>query len=87
MQPHLIIAAVSAAALLSACANLPEETERLHLITEQEAADLQCRQLDCTGSASALLINGRARSSAVIVKKALSVEGSTHLSFTKGKPG
>ncbi|MDY4164006.1 MAG: hypothetical protein SOX97_10565 [Sutterella sp.] len=87
MKPHFIIAAVSAAALLSACANLPEGSERLHLITEQEAADLQCQHLDYAGSASALLINGKARNSAVIVRKALSVEGSTHLSFTKGKPG
>ncbi|MBP3439531.1 MAG: hypothetical protein J6K46_09490 [Sutterella sp.] len=53
----------------------------------REAADLQCLHLDYAGSASVLLINGKARNSAVIVKKALSVEGSAHLSFTKGKPG
>lgn len=55
-----------------------------HLII---AADQQCLHLDYAGSASALPINGKARNRAVIVKKALCVEGSTHLSFTKGKPG
>ncbi|MGN1209658.1 MAG: hypothetical protein ACI4SV_05100 [Duodenibacillus sp.] len=77
------------AAILSllGCAHVPSESSRLHLITENEAAALGCKHLDFVGSASGILINGKARNTAVILQKALKVPGATHLSYTKGLPG
>ncbi len=81
-----VLAAVGAV-LLSGCASKPDRQGRIHLITHAEAVAAGCQKLDYAGSASALLINGKARNTAVIVKKALTVKGATHISYTKGEAG
>ena len=81
------MAAAAALAALVGCAHVPSESARLHLITEHEAAQLKCQHLDFVGSASGILINGKARNTAVILQKAIKVPGATHLSYTKGFPG
>lgn len=65
----LAVVAVAASAL-SGCAGYPDKKGQIHLITESEAAANHCQFLDFAGSASALLINGKKRNTAVIVKKA-----------------
>lgn len=82
----LAVVAVAASAL-SGCAGYPDKRGQIHLITESEAAANHCQFLNFAGSASALLINGKKRNTAVIVKKALRVKGATHISYTKGEAG
>ena len=72
---------------VSGCASRVDTEGRIHLINEEEAYSNNCRHLDYAGSASALLINGKKRNTAVIVKKALTVKGATHISYTKGEAG
>lgn len=87
MKNIKILAAALAAATLAGCAHVPHSASRINLITEHEAAVNHCQKLTYVGSASAILINGKARNTAVIVQKALRVKGATHITFTKGEPG
>lgn len=72
---------------VSGCASFPDKEGKIHLILEKEAVQHRCKKLDYAGSASAILINGKKRNTAVIVKKALATKGATHISYTKGEAG
>ncbi len=87
MRLFPIIAAGALIVTMAGCASYPDREGRIHLITEEEAQSSQCEHLDYAGSASAILINGKKRNTAVIVKKALTVKGATHISYTKGEAG
>lgn len=75
------------ALVLSGCANLPAGADRINLITLEEAQANHCKKLGWVGSVSAVLINGKARNTAQIVKKALEIPGATHIAYTKGEAG
>lgn len=80
--------AVSALVLvLSGCANLPAGSNCINLITLEEAQANHCEKLGWVGSVSLVLINGKARNTAQIVKKALEIPGATHIAYTKGEAG
>lgn len=84
----LLIPACVIAILISAgCASKADKFGRIHLITHEEALANNCKYLTFAGSASALLINGKARNTSVIVKKTLAVPGATHISYSKGEAG
>ena len=89
MSKKLVLASLSIifAIGVTGCAHHPDRAGRIHLITHQEAVENQCTQLSYAGSASGILINGKARNTSVIVKKALKVPGATHISYTKGEAG
>ena len=89
MIRRLLLVPLCAAIALGAagCAHNPDRAGRIHLITHDEAVQNHCRRLDYAGSASGILINGKARNTVVIVKKALTVKGATHISYTKGEAG
>lgn len=83
-----ILLTISAAALvLAGCANVPPGSENINLITMDEAQANNCEQLGWVGSASGILINGKARNTAQILRRALKVPGATHIAYTKGKSG
>ena len=50
------MAVAAALVALVGCAHVPSESARLHLITENEAAQLKCQHLDFVGSASGILL-------------------------------
>ncbi|WP_443744439.1 hypothetical protein [Sutterella sp.] len=80
--------ALSALALvLSGCANLPASADRINLITLGEAQANHCEKLGWVGSVAIVPINGKARNTAQIVKKALKIPGATHIAYTKGEAG
>lgn len=88
MQKALIaITALTASALIAGCANVPREAHRINLITLDEAKANHCKSLGWVGSVSVLLINGKARNTAVILKKAVKMPGATHIAYTKGEAG
>ena len=82
-----LIAFAACGFLLNGCATVPPSAAHIHLITEQEAAQHHCTYLTYAGSASGILVNGKARNTAKIIEKAASVPGATHVSYTKGLPG
>lgn len=65
----------------------PREAHRINLITLDEAEANHCKSLGWVGSVSVLLINGKARNTAVILKKAVKMPGATHIAYTKGEAG
>ena len=79
--------ALTASALIACCANVPREAHRINLITLDEAEANHCKSLGWVGSVSVLLINGKARNTAVILKKAVKMPGATHIAYTKGEAG
>ena len=79
--------ALTASALIAGCANVPREAHRINLITLDEAEANHCKSLGWVGSVSVLLINGKARNTAVILKKAVKMPGATHIAYTKGEAG
>lgn len=88
MKKALIaISALTASALIAGCANVPREAHRINLITLDEAEANHCKSLGWVGSVSVLLINGKARNTAVILKKAVKMPGATHIAYTKGEAG
>lgn len=88
MKKALIaITALTASALIAGCANVPREAHRINLITLDEAEANHCKSLGWVGSVSVLLINGKARNTAVILKKAVKMPGATHIAYTKGEAG
>lgn len=87
MKTKLILTAVLSAGLLMGCASFHDKEGRIHLITEEEAQAAQCEHLNYAGSASGILINGKKRNTQVIVRKALTIPGATHISYTKGEAG
>ena len=89
MNFKFLVAPVCVAAVLvsAGCASKPDKAGRIHLITHEEALANNCQKLTFAGSASGLLINGKARNTSVIVKKALRVDGATHISYSKGEAG
>ena len=83
MKKALIaITALTASALIAGCANVPREAHRINLITLDEAEANHCKSLGWVGSVSVLLINGKARNTAVILKKAVKMPGATHIAYT-----
>lgn len=64
-----------------------QEAHRINLITLDEAEANHCKSLGWVGSVSVLLINGKARNTAVILKKAVKMPGATHIAYTKGEAG
>ena len=88
MKKALIaITALTASALIAGCANVPREAHRINLITLDEAEANPCKSLGWVGSVSVLLSNGKARNTAVILKKAVKMPGATHIAYTKGEAG
>ena len=88
MKKALIaMTALTASALIAGCANVPREAHRINLITLDEAEANHCKSLGWVGSVSVLLINGKARNTAVILKKAVKMPGATHIAYTKGEAG
>ena len=86
MKKALIaITALTASALIAGCANVPREAHRINLITLDEAEANHCKSLGWVGSVSVLLINGKARNTAVILKKAVKMPGATHIAYTNLK--
>lgn len=83
----IAITALTASALIAGCANVPREAHRINLITLDEAEANHCKSLGWVGSVSVLLINGKARNTAVILKKAVKMPGATHIAYTKGEAG
>ena len=82
MKKALIaITALTASALIAGCANVPREAHRINLITLDEAEANHCKSLGWVGSVSVLLINGKARNTAVILKKAVKMPGATHIGY------
>lgn len=87
LKSFIVPTCVVALLVTAGCASKPDRFGRIHLITHEEALANNCTQLAFAGSASGILINGKARNTAVIVKKALQVEGATHISYSKGEAG
>ena len=84
MKKALIaITALTASALIAGCANVPREAHRINLITLDEAEANHCKSLGWVGSVSVLLINGKARNTAVILKKAVKMPGATHIAYQR----
>ena len=79
--------AALALSLLAGCAHVPAGASKINLITEDEAKANHCRYLTFAGSASSVLINGKARNTAQILRKALRVPDATHITYTKGEAG
>lgn len=87
MKKALIaITALTASALIAGCANVPREAHRINLITLDEAEANHCKSLGWVGSVSVLLINGKARNTAVILKKAVKCPARRTLPIPKAKP-
>ena len=67
--------------------NVPREAHRINLITLDEAEANHCKQPRLVGSVSVLLINGKARNTAVILRKRSRCPAATHDCLYKGEAG